>query len=240
MFEELFSDEATRRRHRNAPFANERERYLRHCANLGGTRATLRSKSTTLLWLSSHLEPSASEGIGLEQLQKIAQARQSIYNGATTARRLIDIARPGSVFWLVARARCRVPFSASTRSLCCLDAERGFSPLTIERWQAHARMFLQWCEQTGRHLSALQPSDIDHYFVSEGTGRWSRVSVCGIASGLRAFLRFAASQAACDPGLANAIQGPRRYQQEALPMPPAGTMSGGSGGHRDEHIQRRS
>ena len=172
MFEELFSDEVTRRRHRNAPFANERERYLRHCASLGGTRATLRSKSTTLLWLSSHLEPSASEGIGLEQLQKIAQARQSIYNGATTARRLIDIARP----WLRFLGWWRVP-AVAFRFQHQLDhyvvwmRERGFSPLTIERWQAHARMFLQWCEQTGRHLSALQPGDIDHYFVSEGAGR---------------------------------------------------------------------
>ncbi len=221
MFEELYSDEAARRRHRSAPFADERERYLRHCADLGGTRATLRAKSAALLWLSGHLEPSASQGIDLKQLQKIAQVGQSIYKGATTARRLIDIARP----WLRFLGWWRAP-SVELRFQHQLDQyvvwmrERGFSRLTVNQWQAHARMFLQWCEQNGRHLSTLQPSDIDHYFISEGTGRWSRVSVSSIASALRAFLRFAASQAACDPRLASTIQRPRRYQQEALPYAP--------------------
>jgi integrase/recombinase XerD len=221
MFEELFSDDATRRRHRNAPFADERERDLRHCAELGGTRATLRSKSTALLWFSGHLEPSASQGIGLEQLQKIVQIRLTIYKGATTARTLIDIARP----WLRFLGWWRAPavefrFQHQLDQYVVWMRERGFSPLTIERWQGHARMFLQWCERTGRHLCALQPGDIDHYFVSEGTGRWSRISVAGIASALRAFLRFAASQAACDPKLANTIQGPRRYKLESLPYAP--------------------
>ena len=55
MFQKLFSDEATRRRHRNAPFAEERERYLQHCADVGGTRATLLVKSTELLWFACHL-----------------------------------------------------------------------------------------------------------------------------------------------------------------------------------------
>lgn len=70
MFEELYSDKAACRRHRDAPFADERERYLRHCADLGGTRATLRVKSTELLWLSAHLDPNSSQGIDLEQLQR--------------------------------------------------------------------------------------------------------------------------------------------------------------------------
>ena len=57
MFQKLFLGEAARRRHCDAPFADERERYLQHCANLGATRATLRVKSTELLWLAGHLDP---------------------------------------------------------------------------------------------------------------------------------------------------------------------------------------
>jgi hypothetical protein len=55
MFEKLVSDPAALRRHRTAPFAAERERYLQHCADFGSTRATLLVKSTELLFLSSHL-----------------------------------------------------------------------------------------------------------------------------------------------------------------------------------------
>jgi hypothetical protein len=100
MFQKLFSDEATRRRHRNAPFAEERERYLQHCADVGGTRATLLVKSTELLWFACHLDSSAPQGVDLEKLQEIVRVRQSIYKGATTARRLTDIARPWLRSWV--------------------------------------------------------------------------------------------------------------------------------------------
>jgi integrase len=81
-------------------------------------------------------------------------------------------------------------------------------------------MFLQWSERTGLDLSALQPSDIDRYFISEGTGRWSRVSVASIAVALRSFLRFAATQGTCDPRLAETIRRPRIYEDESLPYAP--------------------
>jgi len=222
MFQKLFSDEAARRRHRNAPFANERERYLQHCADLGGTRATLRVKSTELLWLAGHLDPNASQGIDLEQLEKIVRVRQSIHKGATTARRTIDIARP----WLRFLGWWRVPAiefrfqDLLDRYVAWMRDERGFSPLTVERWRAQARMFLQWCERTGRQLCALQPSDIDHYLVCEGAGRWSRVSMSSIASALRVFLRWAATHGACDRRLAKTVRCPRRYGQESLPYAP--------------------
>ncbi len=222
MFQMLYSDEAARRRHRDAPFADERARYLQHCADHGSTRATLRVKSTELLWLAEHLDPCVSRGIDLEELQEIARKRVSVCKGATTARRLIDIARP----WLRYMGWWRVPATKLRlqdqfdRYVTWMRDERGLSPLTVERWQAHVKMFLQWCERTDRQLCTLQPRDVDHYFVSEGAGRWSRVSVSHIASALRVFLRHAATCRACHPRLAEAIRGPRVYAQESLPYAP--------------------
>ena len=97
MFQQLFSSESACRRHGDAPFADERERYLQHCAEQGSTRATLRVKANELLWLAQHLESNASDGVNIEALQDIVRERQSVCQGATTARRLVDIARP----WLV-------------------------------------------------------------------------------------------------------------------------------------------
>jgi len=45
MFQQLFFSESACRRHGDAPFADERERYLQHCAEQGSTRATLRVKA---------------------------------------------------------------------------------------------------------------------------------------------------------------------------------------------------
>jgi site-specific recombinase XerD len=98
--------------------------------------------------------------------------------------------------------------------------ERRFSAWTVKRWQGHVRTFLNWCATTNRQLRDLRPSDIDQYFVSEGAQRWCRVTVSGIASALRVFLRYEATQGLGDSRLADAIRGPRRYQQESLPSAP--------------------
>ncbi|MGC8732604.1 MAG: tyrosine-type recombinase/integrase [Halothiobacillaceae bacterium] len=222
MFQKLFSDEAALRRHCEAPFADERERYLQHCADLGGTRATLLVKSTELLWLASHLDASAARGVDLETLQSIVRKRQAICRGKSSGRRLIDIARPWFRFlgwWHEPDFQIRSHHQLE-RYLSWMRDERGFSPMTVERWGAHARMLLQWSEKTGCDLSALQPGDIDRYFINEGTGRWSRVSVANIAAALRSFLRFTATQGGCDSRLAETIQRPRIYEHESLPYAP--------------------
>jgi integrase/recombinase XerD len=106
MFHKLFFHETTRDRHHDAPFADERERYLQHCAEQGATRATLRVKSNELLWIARHLDASAPQGINIEKLQDIVRERQSAFKGATTGQRLIDIGRP---------RRCRAWYSGAMR-----------------------------------------------------------------------------------------------------------------------------
>ena len=51
MLEQLFRDESALARHRAGPFAQERERYLQHCAEHGATRTALRLKANELLWI---------------------------------------------------------------------------------------------------------------------------------------------------------------------------------------------
>ena len=222
MFQQLFSSESACRRHGDAPFADERERYLQHCAEQGSTRATLRVKANELLWLAQHLESNASDGVNIEALQDIVRERQSVCQGATTARRLVDIARP----WLRFLGWWRAPVvkfrfqNELDRYVAWMRDERGLSRLTVERWQAHARIFLLWCEQTDRRLATLQPGDVDRYFIDEGARRWSRVSVSNTAAALRAFLRYVAMLGGCDARLADTIRGPRIYRQESVPRGP--------------------
>jgi integrase/recombinase XerD len=222
MFPKLLSTEAALRRHRDAPFAQERERYLQHCADLGATYATLRHKSTELLWVARLLHPSAPQGVSPEQLQEIVRRRIAVHKGVTTARRVVDIARPWFRFlgWWHAPA-VEIPFQ---NHLDCyvrwLRDERGLSSSTVEQWQRRARLFLQWCAATNRQLCHLVSGDIDHYFISEAAQGWSRVSAANIATALRVFLRHAAMQGTCDARLAETIRGPRVYEQESLPFAP--------------------
>jgi integrase/recombinase XerD len=62
----------------DAPFADERNRYLRHCAEGGATPASLKIKRNELLWIAERLGPDASQGIDIEALQRIATERQRL------------------------------------------------------------------------------------------------------------------------------------------------------------------
>jgi integrase/recombinase XerD len=223
MLEHLFRSESALTRHRAGPFAEERERYLQHCAEHGATRAALRVKANELLWLCQHLPRDAFQGIDLPALQEIARKRRSVCKGATTERRLVDIGRPWLRFlgwWRVPMAELRFQ-SHLERYVAWMRDERGFSSSTVVQWRSKIRDFLQWYERTDRPLCVLESSDVDVYFVTEGAWRWSGVSTSGIAAALRVFLRYMANCGECDPRLADAIRGPRLYAQESLPSGPA-------------------
>ncbi len=222
MFQKLLRTESALRRHCDAPYPAERERYLQHCAEVGATRATLRVKSNELLWAARLLHPNAPQGVDMDRLQEIVRQRTAVHKGVTTAHRLIDVARPWLRFLGWWRAPVvEVPFQDQLdRYVIWMRDERGFSTSTVDQWHSRVRVFLQWCAATDRQLCNLRPGDIDSYFISEGAQRWSRVSVSGIASALRVFLRYAAIQGECDPRLAASIRGPRVYEQESLPFAP--------------------
>jgi hypothetical protein len=93
--------------------------------------------------------------------------RQSVCQGATTAQRLVDIARPWLRFlgwWRAPVAEFRFQ-NELDRYVAWMRDERGLSRLTVERWQTHARIFLLWCEQTDQRLATLRPGDVDRYFI---------------------------------------------------------------------------
>jgi site-specific recombinase XerD len=206
----------------DAPFADERARYLHHCAAHGARPASLRIKRSELLWIARHLGPNAHQGVGLRELLPIAQERQNSHCGATVARRVIDIGRP----WLRFLGWWREPVvlfsyqSQLDRYIAWMRDERGFTPSTVELWGRTTRRFLRWCEQAKKTLGDLRPEDFDNYFETQGTGRWARVSMANMASALRAFFRYAAQEGWSSARLAELICRPRLYKQESLPYAP--------------------
>jgi hypothetical protein len=94
MFPRLLSSAVALRRHQDAPFAAERERYLQHCFDSGATYGSLRIKSNELLWAATLLGADASIGIDMEKLKTIAARRTAAQNAPTTERRFVDITRP--------------------------------------------------------------------------------------------------------------------------------------------------
>jgi integrase/recombinase XerD len=222
MDQNIFPNRKARRHLDDAPFADERDRYLRHCAEHGATLGSLTIKRNELLWIAARLKPNAHEGVGIEVLQRIGNERQSVHGAVTAVRRVVDIGRPWLRFlgWWRERTILFQYQDQLNRYVAWMRDERGFTPSTVEQWGRTVRRFLRWCVETNHQLGDLRAEDLDDYFVTQGVGRWSRVSTASTASALRAFLRYAAMQGQCEDRLAASICRPRLYQQESLPYAP--------------------
>lgn len=204
------------------PFADERDRYLSHCAACGAKPAALTVKRNELLWIARRLSPKADRGVGMTELMAIALERQNLRGAVTAARRVIDIGRPWLRFLGWWREPDEPPLCRNQLDgyVTWMRDERGFTPSTVEQWGRTTTRFLRWCTQTGRQLGELTAGDIDNYVASQGKGRWKRVSTANTVSALRAFLRYAAKEGWCSNRLAESIVRPRLYQQESLPYAP--------------------
>ena len=216
------SGNAVDRRYQDVPFADERNRYLSHCAAHGAKLGALTVKRNELRWIARRLGPDADRGVGMTEPISIALERQNLRGAATAARRVVDIGRPWLRFlgWWREPA---VPFldgGQLDRYVAWMRDERGFTPSTLEQWGGKTKRFLRWCTEAGHQLGDLTAEDIDTYVAIQGKGHWARVSIASMVSALRAFLRFAAQEGWCSNRLAASISRPRLYQHESLPYAP--------------------
>ena len=216
MFEILFRRQRDFLRHRRGPLAVERERYIRHCADQGATDGEQRKRARCLLWLARRMAPSDYDGVNAARLRRIVYRRPS--PGPVMALVLLEFGRPWLKFlgwWR--EEKDPVPFAQHVqRYVTWMHDERGLSPVTISVRRRRIENFLRWCGKMHRDFSSLHPEDLDAYFAAFAD-RWSRWSAATMADGLRAFLRYAASQGSCSPRLPEAIVSPRVYRLESLP-----------------------
>jgi integrase/recombinase XerD len=219
MFENLYVSEAARTRHRNGPLVAERERYLQHCAEEGGTHTSLCVRARSLLWVAERMLPTDLTGVDAARLCEIVYGGPSAAVAPTTVAALMNYARPWLKFMGWRRQpQPPIPFEEPLgRFVSWMRDERGLTPCTVSQWRSRAATFLRWCASTGRDLATLRPEDIDAYFVTFGAQRWSRISAGHMATLLRVFLRQAAMNGECSNTLADSICGPRRYALESLP-----------------------
>src|SRR5271165_6093456 len=113
-------------RFQDAPFADERNRYLSHCAAHGARLAVLKVKRNELRWIARRLGPDADRGVGMTELMPIALERQNLHGAATAARRVHRYrATVAAVSWLVAGTRRPVFGPGPTRPVRHLDARRA-------------------------------------------------------------------------------------------------------------------
>ena len=77
MFEQLFSSKSACCRHRAAPFPDERERYLRHCARRRRDRRDAADEGQRASAVCPELESNARDGVDMADLKALVRKRQT-------------------------------------------------------------------------------------------------------------------------------------------------------------------
>ncbi len=218
MFDELFALPAIRARHRNAPLAGERIRFLRHLADLGLSRRTLQDIAPLLIMIVERLDLAKHPGRSVRQ----DEIRQK---AMTRGDAFVSVARR----WLRFLGRLEQPLMPASRFADKIQAfvdfmreERELSPVTIEERCFIVRRILDRLAISDGSLDALSIGHIDAALLGlinqEG---YARRTIQGWTSHLRVFFRFAEARGWCRGGLAAAIQSPRVFRHSSVPMGPS-------------------
>jgi site-specific recombinase XerD len=232
MFEELHLCPWALARHLNAPFADERARYLSYCAERGDSQATLASKATRLIYVARQLSKCPELDVAIERLKAVdcgGQGREVAWiqklNTRWSPKKFIGVARPWLRFLGWWREPIALePFQEELDQYChWMKDLRGMTEMTVDTERRYVTQFFRWYAAKRRSLSEAQPVDIDRYLAEGGATRWRRISVRDVATSLRAFFRYGAIRGWSPLHLADSIQAPRVYTGEALPAGPGWT-----------------
>jgi integrase/recombinase XerD len=226
MFEQLFKRRAAVISHRSAPFAAERQFYLKHLLDEGRSRKTLRNIAHLLFAVAHHLRLDGPE-ITLVAVEAAAAAwakttrrsarcrhvgeRQFVYHAAGLLRMLGRLRESRPEVAYAARLEAFLHFQRQ---------ERCLSPSTLHHYEKCVGAFLNWIDEQGKPLEEISLEDISRYFQSLIERRLKRTSIALHVAKLRNFFRYAESKHWCRAGLA-ALDAPRIYRLESLPRGPA-------------------
>lgn len=233
MFEALFTYAKALRRHQEGPSADARERYLRHCADYGAARGTLVRIARELLVIAERIDIASDETITLQDIevtgQRWARYQQRRGRAHTTrwSRQLfVQVAIDWTRFLGRLKELDREPgaFAAQVEGFATyLRDERGLSPNSIRghRWQVE-RFFKSTSIAEGKgSLAELTIEEVDDFLTRQGEKGWGRASVATSASALRCFFRYAEMRGWCHRGIAAAINAPRLFRHEGVPIGPS-------------------
>lgn len=225
MFETLYVRPAALARHRAGPLAAARTQFLAHCATQGYSRTELRKIARRLLVIARSL-PVRTGPVSMVAIERAAgrhAARRDVATGPATAPRFIRLARR----WLQFLGRLSPAAPRRGQLAQAVDAfahtmreDRGLSPVTIAHRCRHIEHCLAAVCSRGRGLRQLSLAQIDHYLVQRRQQGYSRRSMAALASSLRSFFRYTEAQRWSPAGMAAAIDMPRLYAREDLPVGP--------------------
>jgi site-specific recombinase XerD len=234
VFDQLFPDSRALARQRDGPLAEERRRYLVHCAEQQMAHKTLLEIARCTLAAANALRVAERPGelITREEIKAAADrwaTRHSPQHALSTVSSSWRRFTRYATRWLSFLGRLQPVIPAQqpyaqqvTQFADYMLQERGLSPRTIEIRCRTVREFLARLGEDGLRLETLTIAHVDDILARQVRERgYARVTVRGIVERLRAFFRYAEARAWCRPGLAASLMAPRMFRDESIAVGPS-------------------
>lgn len=234
MFDRFVKYPAVLARHRTGPLADERRRYLVHCAEQEMAHKTLHNIACCTLVVAKalRLAERPCELITTEEIKAAADrwaSRDPTGLPVPTVSGAWYQFTHHAIRWLAFLGRLQPAITAPqpyaeqvTRFAACMRQERGLSPQTIEVCCRTVREFLARLDEAGLRLDTLTITQVDDRLTRHVRDRcYGRVSIRNLVYRLWAFFRYAEACAWCCPGLAEALVAPRVFRDETIPVGPS-------------------
>ena len=231
MFEHILKNPKALARHQNGPLAEERRRYLAHCAATEQTsRETLQSLDNYLLVIAEALRLDKRPGELISADEVDAEVHRWINRPKPQTLNKLQIAfRNRVVRWLKFLGRMqpspvvRRPYSERiAQYIDHLRRDRGLTRSTIAYCDRTLHEFLAQVDAAGLRLKSLTVANVNDLLAKKiHKHGFARTTIHRWASIIRPFFRFAAGHNWCRTGLADGIRTPRLYKHEGLPIGPS-------------------
>ncbi len=229
MFERWLVGAKALARHKSAPLAESRARFLEHLETCGMAKTNIRSVAAYLLHIIAILRLSEWRNVTLEELNVGAAewcANRSAYSGHPARRLSAPFFMWASKKWLKFEGRLVVPekppmrFAAEIADFTeRMRVELGLSPVTIHERMLRATEFLRWFSCKNKSLSEIQLQDVDAY-LSEKSKHWKTITFIGECHFLKAFFRHAHHRGWCSNNITEGIKAPPNRRELFAPQGP--------------------
>lgn len=226
MFQRIFQRETVIRRHRAAPLARSRHRYLEHLAERGLAPSTLQVVANYLLGAARFWPAEATGAIARSQIETMAARWVAERPGHRTAKSGLALVQC-TMSWLRFAGRLATPPPPTVPHadrladfVTSLRQERGLSTRTVEAYATCVTAFLRRRCSEKRSVAEVTITDLDRHLADQAARGLARMTIRFHANALRAFFRHGEAVGWAQPGLAAAIPMPRIYRGETVPAGP--------------------
>jgi integrase/recombinase XerD len=228
-FDTIFSFKSSRERHRQAPLADSREKFLAHMLTQGTSTRRMRSVASMLLHVVRIMRLDCARLVEVIEVQEAA-IRWTVDAGfrtknshPKTTKNFAHLAKQWLSFsnMLVKKsARVEPDDSYTEQFVSFITLEKGMSIPAIRTHRLRLRAFLRWNTACRRTVTELKLSDVDGYIASKFQAGYKPNYVRSICASLRLFFMLAEAKSWNESKICENIRRPRIPRVDSIPKGP--------------------